>query len=102
MELQFAVIENFLMVRMPKEVDHHESAKISKTADEYILKSRIKNVVFDFEATRFMDSSGIGVIIGRYKKMECFGGKVIAINCNRQIKRIMDMSGMYKYVDIME
>lgn len=102
MELQFAVIENYLMVRMPKEVDHHESAKISKTADEYILKSRIKNVVFDFEATRFMDSSGIGVIIGRYKKMECFGGKVIAINCNRQIKRIMDMSGMYKYVDIME
>ena len=102
MEENFAVIENYLMVKMPREVDHHESKTLSKKADEYILGNRIKNVVFDFEDTKFMDSEGIGVIIGRYKKIECFGGKVIAVNCSRQIKRILDMSGLYKYIEVME
>ena len=102
MEENLAVIENYLMVKMPSEVDHHESMALSKKADEYILGNRIKNVVFDFEDTKFMDSAGIGVIIGRYKKIECFGGKVIAVNCSRQIKRILDMSGLYKYIEVME
>ena len=59
-------------------------------------------MVFDFEATRFMDSSGIGIIMGRYKKIACFGGKVFAIHADRQIKRILYMSGMHKIIEIME
>lgn len=102
MEQDFAVIENYLMVKMPEEVDHHESVHISKTADDYLMNSKIKNVVFDFEETRFMDSSGIGIIVGRYRKVACFGGKVIAINCNRQIRRVLDMSGLHKYIEVMD
>ena len=51
MDQLFAIIDNYLMIKMPKEVDHHETARISKTADEYIMNSKIKNVVFDFEET---------------------------------------------------
>ena len=99
MELQFAVIENYLMVRMPKEVDHHESAKISKTADEYILKSRIKNVVFDFEATRFMDSSGIGIVIGRARKLKFFeDGEVAVCNMSKRVDVIFKSAGLYDIV----
>lgn len=65
MEDKFQVIDNYLMVKMPEEIDHHKSVYISRKADEYILKEGVGNVVFDFEETRFMDSSGIGVIIGR-------------------------------------
>ncbi len=68
MEDNFQVIENYLMVRMPEEIDHHKSVYISKKADDYIMQSGVGNVVFDFEDTKFMDSSGIGIIIGRYKK----------------------------------
>ena len=62
MEDSFQVIENYLMVRMPEEIDHHKSVYISKKADDYIMQSGVGNVVFDFEDTKFMDSSGIGII----------------------------------------
>mgnify|MGYP003441922527 CR=1 FL=1 len=101
MEQSFAIIEDYLMVRMPKEVDHHETAALSKKADEYLMNDKVFNIVFDLEDTKLMDRSGIGIIVGRYRKVECFGGKVIAINCNRQIRKILDLSGLHKYIEIM-
>lgn len=98
----YAIIENYLMIRMPEEVDHHRAVRISRTADDYIAHSKVVNIVFDFEDTKFMDSSGIGVIMGRYKKISCFGGKVFAINASRRIKQLLVVSGMQKLVTIME
>lgn len=98
----FKVIDHCLMIRLPEEIDHHKSSYISENADKYILKDEVNHVVFDFEDTRFMDSSGIGIILGRYKKIACFGGKVFAIHADRQIKRILYVSGLSKIVEIME
>ena len=98
----FKIIDNYLCVRLPEEVDHHKSAYISENADKLILKEQVNNVVFDFEDTRFMDSSGIGIIMGRYRKIACFGGKVFAIHADRQIKRILTMSGLSRIIEIME
>lgn len=98
----FKVIDHCLMIRLPEEIDHHKSAYISENADKFILKDEVNHVVFDFEDTRFMDSSGIGIILGRYKKISCFGGKVFAIHVDRQIKRILYVSGLSKIVEIME
>lgn len=98
----FKVIDHCLMIRLPEEIDHHKSAYISDNADKFILKEDVSNVVFDFEDTRFMDSSGIGIILGRYKKISCFGGKVYAIHADKQIKRILYVSGLSKIVEIME
>ena len=102
MEEDFKVIDNYLMVKMPKEVDHHNSGYISKTADKFIMKDGIGNVVFDFEDTKFMDSSGIGIIIGRYKKISYFGGKVFAVNADTRIKRTLMICGLHKVIEIME
>lgn len=102
MEDNFQVIENYLMVKMPEEVDHHRSVYISEEADKYIMKEGVGNVVFDFENTRFMDSSGIGIIIGRYKKISYFGGKVFAINADTRIKRSLMICGLHKVIEIME
>lgn len=98
----FQIIDNYLMVKMPEEIDHHKSNYISERADRYILSEQVENVVFDFEDTRFMDSSGIGIIMGRYKKISCFGGKVFAIHADRQIKRILHVSGLNRIVEIMD
>ena len=98
----FKVIDRYLMVKMPEEIDHHRSNDISRQADFYILKEQVDNIVFDFEDTRIMDSSGIGIIVGRYQKIACFGGKVFAIHADRQIKRILHMSGLGKIMEIME
>lgn len=98
----FKIIDNYLMIRLPDEVDHHISVDISAKADRYIMSKRVGNVVFDFERTTFMDSSGIGVILGRYKKISCFGGKVYAINADNRIRRILLLSGMQNFVEIMD
>lgn len=99
---EFKVIDHCLMIRLPEEIDHHKSAYICERADKLILNDEVNNVVFDFEDTRFMDSSGIGIILGRYKKISCFGGKVYAIHADRQIRRILMISGLSKLVEIME
>lgn len=98
----FKVIDNYLMVKMPEEIDHHKSIYISRTADDFILRKKVGNIVFDFEDTRFMDSSGIGIIMGRYKKISCFGGKVYTINTEPRIKHTLMISGLHKIIEIME
>lgn len=98
---EFQVIDNCLMVKLPEEVDHHRAAYICENADRYIVHENVNHVVFDFEATRFMDSSGIGIIMGRYKKISCFGGKVYAIHADRQIQRILKISGLNNIVEVM-
>lgn len=97
----FRVIDNCLMVRLPQEVDHHLAAYICENADRYIVQDNVENVVFDFEDTRFMDSSGIGIIMGRYRKISCFGGKVYAIHVDRQIQRMFSLSGLNKIVEVL-
>ena len=99
---EFKVIDNYLMIRLPDEIDHHKSVDISAKADRYILSQKVGNVVCDFEQTTFMDSSGIGIILGRYKKISCFGGKVYAVNADNRIRRILLMSGLQNIVEIMD
>lgn len=87
-----------MYVLLDAEFDHHSSEKIKDISDEHIEKSRIKNIVFDFKNVRFMDSSGVGLIIGRYKKLHYTGGKVGVRNVSPQIDRIMRISGLYNIV----
>lgn len=97
----FQVIDNCLMIRLPEEVDHHRAEFISENADRLLVQDEVCNIVFDFENTRFMDSSGIGIIMGRYRKIACFGGKVYAIHADRQIQRILMVSGLNKIVEVL-
>ncbi len=97
----FQVIDNCLMIRLPEEVDHHRAGFICENADRLLVRDDVCNVVFDFENTRFMDSSGIGIIMGRYRKIACFGGKVYAIHADRQIQRILMVSGLNKIVEVL-
>ena len=98
---EYAIIDNYLCIKMPQEVDHHGAAGIRECADRLILDDKVKNIVFDFENTTFMDSSGLGIIIGRYRKISCFGGKVYAINTSERINRLLKASGMSAIIEIL-
>ncbi len=98
----FQIIDNCLMIRLPEEIDHHGAGAICANADRLLMRKEVSNVVFDFENTRFMDSSGIGIIMGRHKKISCFGGKVYIIHADRQIQRILRVSGLNKIVEVLE
>ena len=102
MEEQFKVIDHYLMIRLPEEIDHHSSRDISRRADHMILDEDVSHVVFDFSDTRFMDSSGIGVIMGRYRMVYLLGGEVWAVNVNERMKKILTMSGVTKIIQIYE
>ena len=99
---EFQVVDNCLMVKLPEEIDHYRTGYICEKADWFIMKQNVEHVVFDFGVTKFMDSSGIGIIMGRYKKISCFGGKVYAIHTDRQVKRILYLAGLDKYVEIVK
>ena len=102
MEHLFTLTGTTLTIHRPAELDHHSSEGIRGEADRIIRSRNIRRVLFDFEKTVFMDSSGIGMIIGRYKMMRFMGGTVLAIRVNEQIRRVLTLSGIYKVIDIYE
>lgn len=99
---EFQVVDNCLMVKLPEEVDHYRTAYICERADHFIVSGKVDHVAFDFGTTKFMDSSGIGLIMGRYKKIHCVGGKVYVLHPDKQIKRMLVLSGIHKLIEIME
>ena len=100
--MKYQVQENCLTIFVPKELDHHNAERIRKKSDRIIEKNHIKCVIFDFEDTNFMDSSGIGVIMGRYKLIYLLGGEVWAVNTNERMKKILTMSGVTRIIQIYE
>ena len=100
--MDYQVQENCLTIFLPKEVDHHNAEEIRKSADSVIEKNHIKYVIFDFKDTEFMDSSGIGVIMGRYKRIYMLGGEVCAVHTSERMKKILTMSGVTRIMQIYE
>lgn len=102
MEALFTLENRCLRIAMPEELDHHNAEGIREGADAYLLSGQVHSVIFDFARTGFMDSSGIGVIAGRYKKVACFGGKVLAVNANARIRKILSISGLKNMIEIVD
>ena len=100
--MDYHIYNKCLTIFLPKEVDHHNAEDIRIVSDQLIQKHQIKSVIFDFERTNFMDSSGIGVIMGRYRTVYLLGGDVWAVNTNERMKKILTMSGVTKIIQIYE
>ena len=81
------------------ELDHSVAAGVRAELDELILDPGVRRLVFDLNGLEFMDSSGIGLIIGRYKLMARRGGSVAVRSPGRRVDRIFQMSGLYQLVE---
>lgn len=90
-----------LTVYLAGELDHHNASKIKEDIDSSITQE-IKILVLDFKELSFMDSSGIGVIIGRYKKMKRQNGVVYVKNMSSQMEKIFSMSGLNKIITVLK
>lgn len=102
MEQLFTITGTTLTISLPAEIDHHSSEQIRREADRLVQKKNIRCILFDFSDAVFMDSSGIGMMIGRYKMMRFMGGSVMAINVGERMKQILTMSGICRVIDIYE
>ena len=101
MECHYELKGLCLIVHVPVELDHHVAKSIQEDVDSMIETYGARNVVFDFAKTEFMDSSGIGVILGRCRNLSFSGGKVKVVNLqNERVKKIFAMAGLYKLVEV--
>ena len=66
------------------------------------LRYMPKKIIFDFDSVTFMDSAGIGLIIGRYKFANMIGAKLELSNLTQSVRRIFDMSGILKLIPTVE
>ena len=96
--MRYQVQENCLTIYLPREVDHHNADEIRKEADAVISRNHIRYVIFDFDRTDFMDSSGIGVVIGRYRKLKNKAGHISVVEINKRVDKVFALSGLYKII----
>lgn len=87
-----------LIVHLPKELDHHNCKTLKCETDLLLSENYINKIVFDFSGTDFMDSSGIGLILNRYKQMERSGGCITIYGARFQILRVLTIGGISKLV----
>lgn len=102
MESKFYEEDKLLVFKITDEIDDCNVQKIRRRADYEIERYMPRKVVFDFDSVTFMDSSGIGLIIGRYKFTNMLGGKLEVANLTQNVKKIFEMSGILKLIPITE
>lgn len=85
-----------LVIRPQQELDHHMAEQVRKEADLLIERGKVAHLLFDFTDLVFMDSSGIGVIMGRYKKVIFQGGRIACCGTGSGVDRILKVSGLYR------
>ena len=96
---EYEVRGDVLVIRLKADLDHHTAVTIRESADALLTRSHAKHILFDFTGVEFMDSSGIGVIMGRYRQVIFQGGRVGVMGVGANVDRIFKVSGLYKIVE---
>lgn len=102
MEQNYVLQGACLYVRMPEELDHETGEEVKQITDRIMMENHVKNIVFDFENTVFMDSSGIGMIMSRYRALGMRKNCVEVCKTNERIRKILYLSGMHKIIAMSE
>ncbi|MEA4815947.1 MAG: anti-sigma factor antagonist [Lachnospiraceae bacterium] len=98
MDLNFEKKGQNLVIYMSGEMDHHSLVEIREGIDNEFLRSNSKNIIFDFSGVNFVDSSGVGMLIGRYKMVSGLGGKTALTGVLENVDRVFNISGVYKII----
>ncbi|MFA6866138.1 MAG: STAS domain-containing protein [Clostridia bacterium] len=89
---------NNICINLEGELDQSVASKLRTQLDDYLLNTQAKNVIFNLDKLKFMDSTGIGLIMGRYKKLNAKKIAVFITNPNKQIDKVLTISGIYKII----
>lgn len=100
MRISMNIIGDSLVVILEGELDHHTSEYARKRIDRQYYNNNLLNMVLDLRKLSFMDSSGIGLIMGRYRNCSEEKGRISIVSTNSNINRILKMSGLLKLIDI--
>ena len=100
MSVKIVATQQKMTAYLDGEIDHHNAAFIRDEIDNAIMASKPEVLKIDFDNVTFMDSSGIGLVMGRYRTLSMYGGKLIVSNLSPQFYRIMKLSGLEKIATI--
>ncbi len=90
----------YLKIKLRGEIDHHSASCVRTEIDKEIYAKKPRGLILDMSAVNFMDSSGLGLIMGRYAVMNELGGEVIVSDPNPAIERIMSLANMQRVIKI--
>ena len=100
MPVTIDVEELMVIAHIQGEIDHHNVSEMRREIDLAAERYRPEKLVLDFGEVTFMDSSGIGLVMGRYKTIKGYGGKISIANTSSQIKKVMKLAGLDHLADI--
>lgn len=98
MNLTFEHDDDLLFIFLYGELDEHSATNIRMRMDTLIESRKFRIMIVDFEKVAFVDSTGIGVLLGRYKKMNKLGRHIIVKNMNRQVDKLFSLCGLYDII----
>ncbi len=98
MYLKFDKKDDKLIVLLTGELDHHSAEEVRAKIDDRLDRDKINKLVMNFSGVTFMDSSGIGVVIGRYKKLLGKNGEICVVEVKDRVKKVFELSGMFKII----
>ncbi|WP_108672319.1 anti-sigma F factor antagonist [Peribacillus acanthi] len=96
--IDLEIKEDVLCIRLKGELDHHTAEELKDKASSAIEKHGIKHIILNLDELSFMDSSGLGVILGRYKQIKQNHGEMVVCAISPAVKRLFDMSGLFKII----
>ena len=102
MQMKAYSSEDNLVVKLDGEIDHHSAAEIRESLDKMIMENRPKTMVLELSEIDFMDSSGLGLVLGRYRRLSEIGSKMLIKNPGRRTERILAMAGVDKLIKIIK
>lgn len=97
--VHYELYQNCLVIYVTDDLDHHTVKQLREYSDRLIEAGNMKHIIFDFTNVGFMDSSGIGLIMGRYKKVMFLGGRAAVTNVGKVVNRIFTLSGLYQIIE---
>ena len=90
--------EDTLNINLDEELDMNTCKTLRNVIDGYIMKYQPKEFVFDLTDVKFMDSSGLGLIIGRYNLLNLINSKMVILNPSNSIKRVIELSSISRNI----
>ena len=100
MSIKIDNCDSIMTVKLEGEIDHHLAKGMREEIDQLAQRTRPTQMILDFKDVTFMDSSGIGLVMGRYRLMEITNGKLKVVNTSPHIKKVMKLAGLDRLAEI--
>ncbi len=100
MRLDTKVIKDTLLVQMGGELDILGADRVRQEIDAILQSRKIQKLILDLGEVSFMDSTGLGVILGRYKKISAVGGRMYIVRANPAVRKVLELAGVHKLVTL--